>query len=94
MTSGPDMRVPVRSSRDAIPFTLRVVAGWSWRILGVLLLAAAVVALIARLKVMFVALFVALLITALLQPALARLVRLRCLGLWRSRWCSWSGLPR
>ena len=77
MTSGPDMRVPVRSSRDAIPFTLRVVAGWSWRILGVLLLAAAVVALIARLKVMFVALFVALLITALLQPALARLVRLR-----------------
>jgi predicted PurR-regulated permease PerM len=77
VTSGPDTRVPVRSSRDAIPFTLRVVAGWSWRILVVLLLAAAVVALIARLKVMFVAVFVALLITALLQPPLARLVRLR-----------------
>ena len=67
----------MRSSREAIPFTLRVVAGWSWRILGVLLLVAALLALVAWLKVMFVALFVALLLTALLQPPLARLVRLR-----------------
>lgn len=61
--------------RENVPDGLRTVAGWSWRILVVLLLVAATVALIARLQVLFVALFVALLVTALLQPAAARLVR-------------------
>ncbi len=61
--------------RENVPDGLRTVAGWSWRILVVLLLAAATVALIARLQMLFVALFVALLVTALIQPAAARLVR-------------------
>ena len=45
-------------------------AAWSWRILVVLALAAAVTAVVVRLQVLFIALFVALLATALLQPVL------------------------
>lgn len=61
---------------DPVPRGLRVVAGWSWRILVVLALATALVLVIARLQVLFVALFVALLITALLQPGATRLRRM------------------
>ena len=60
---------------EAVPAGLRTVAGWSWRILVILLLAAALIAVIARLEVLFVALFVALLITSLLQPGAAGLRR-------------------
>jgi putative heme transporter len=58
-----------------VPRALRTAAAWSWRILVVLLLAAAVVALIVRLELLFVAVFVALLGTALLEPGAARLRR-------------------
>jgi predicted PurR-regulated permease PerM len=61
---------------EAVPAGLRTVAGWAWRILVILLLAAALIAVIARLEVLFVALFVALLITSLLQPGAAALRRL------------------
>lgn len=57
--------------REAVPAGLRTVAGWAWRILVILLLATALIAVIARLQVLFVALFVALLITSLLQPGAA-----------------------
>ncbi len=53
-----------------VPAGLRVTAAWSWRILVVLALAAAVTAVVVRLQVLFIALFVALLATALLQPVL------------------------
>jgi predicted PurR-regulated permease PerM len=67
-------------AREAVPAGLRTVAGWSWRILVILLLAAALIAVIARLQVLFVALFVALLITSLLQPAADALRRWRVPG--------------
>ena len=60
---------------EAVPAGLRTVAAWSWRILVILLLAAALIAVIARLEVLFVALFVALLVTSLLQPGAAWLRR-------------------
>jgi putative heme transporter len=53
-----------------VPRGLSIVAAWSWRILVVLALAAAVIAVIVRLEVLFIALFVALLATALLQPGM------------------------
>jgi predicted PurR-regulated permease PerM len=64
------------AAQEAVPAALRTVAGWSWRILVILLLCAALIAVIARLEVLFVALFVALLITSLLQPGAAALRRM------------------
>jgi predicted PurR-regulated permease PerM len=61
--------------RDRVPEGLRTAAAWSWRLLVILALAAVVVFVIVRLEVLFVALFVALLITALLMPAANRLRR-------------------
>jgi predicted PurR-regulated permease PerM len=58
-----------------VPRGLRVVAGWSWRILVVLGLVVACITVIVRLEVLFVALFVALLATALLQPGMDLLRR-------------------
>ena len=58
-----------------VPAGLRVTAAWSWRILVVLALAAAITAVVVRLQVLFIALFVALLATALLQPVLRALRR-------------------
>lgn len=58
-----------------VPRGLSIVAAWSWRILVVLALAAACVAVVARLQVLFIALFVALLVTALLQPGMDLLRR-------------------
>ncbi len=54
-----------------VPAGLRRVAAWSWRLLVVLALASVVLLLVARLEVLFVALFVALLLTSMLQPAAA-----------------------
>jgi len=60
---------------DRVPVGLRTTAAWSWRILVILALAVVVLVVVARLHVVFVALFVAMLATALLQPAVARLRR-------------------
>jgi predicted PurR-regulated permease PerM len=59
------------AARDEVtyPAGLRRVAGWSWRLLVILGAAAAVLVLVARLEVLFVALFVAMLLTSLLAPA-------------------------
>ncbi len=60
-----------------VPLSLRVAAAWSWRVLVVGLAVSALVALILRLQLVAVALFVGLFITALLSPMHARLVRWR-----------------
>jgi predicted PurR-regulated permease PerM len=58
---------------DRVPSGLRTAAAWSWRLLVVLSLVAVVLVIVARLQMLFVALFVALLLTALLEPAARRL---------------------
>lgn len=60
-----------------VPLSLRVAAAWSWRVLVVGLAVSALVALVLRLQLVAVALFVGLFITALLTPMHARLVRWR-----------------
>ena len=51
-----------------VPRALRTVAAWSWRILVIIGLAVVVLYLVVRLEVLFVAIFVALLLTSLLHP--------------------------
>ncbi len=58
-----------------VPLSLRVAAAWSWRILVVAAAVAALAVAVARLQFVALALFVALLLTAFLAPAHARLVR-------------------
>ena len=58
-----------RQVGDGVPQGLRTVAGWSWRILVILGLIVVGGVVAARLEVLFVAIFVALLATALLEPA-------------------------
>lgn len=58
-----------------VPAGLRIAAAWSWRILVVLLLVSVVAVVVVNLKVLFVALFAALLVTALVHPATERLQR-------------------
>lgn len=60
-------------SRERVPAALATAAGWAWRILVVLMLCAALLVVVVRLQVLFVSLFVALMITALLAPATAKL---------------------
>lgn len=72
-------RVPAMTDHpmsEAVPRGLRTVAGWSWRLLVILALAATVLVVVARLEVLFVALFVALLVASLLEPGARRLRRL------------------
>ncbi|HEX6887134.1 MAG TPA: AI-2E family transporter [Candidatus Nanopelagicales bacterium] len=64
---------PATVGADRVPEGLRTVAGWSWRLLVILALAAVVILVVARLQVLFVAVFVALLLTALLEPPARRL---------------------
>ncbi|MCU0302341.1 MAG: AI-2E family transporter [Candidatus Nanopelagicales bacterium] len=66
---------PPAAEGDRVPDALRTAAAWSWRILVVLALGAVVLLVTARLQVLFVALFVALLLTALLEPPARRLRR-------------------
>lgn len=58
-----------RTTQDRVPQGLQTAAAWSWRILVVLGVAVAAGLVVIRLEVLFVALFVALLVTALLAPA-------------------------
>lgn len=56
-----------------VPGALRTAAAWSWRILVVLALSGTLVFLVIRLQVLFVAIFVAFLATAVLAPIALRL---------------------
>lgn len=54
---------------DDVPEGLRRTAAWAWRLLVILILGSAALLAVAQLQTLFVALFVALLLTALLHPA-------------------------
>lgn len=62
---------------DAVPITLRIAAEWSWRLVVIGLAVAVTIWLIAQVSLIFVSLFVALLLTALLQPAMSWQLRVR-----------------
>lgn len=61
----------------AVPWGVRLAAEWSWRLIVIATAVLAAVLLVARLRVLGVALFVAVLATALLAPAAQRLSRTR-----------------
>ncbi|MEP7765144.1 AI-2E family transporter [Sanguibacter sp. 25GB23B1] len=63
-------------STDLVPRSIQSVAAWSWRLVAIVLGAACVVWLVSYLKVLVVAVAVALLLTVLLQP-FARVLRTR-----------------
>jgi predicted PurR-regulated permease PerM len=60
-----------------VPWGVRLAAEWSWRLLVVAAAVGATVLLVARLRVLGIALFVAVLVSALLAPAVERLARTR-----------------
>ncbi|WP_348619442.1 AI-2E family transporter [Sanguibacter sp. 26GB23] len=66
----------VPRSTDLVPRSIQSVAAWSWRLVAIVLGAACVVWLVSYLKVLVVAVAVALLLTVLLQP-FARVLRTR-----------------
>jgi predicted PurR-regulated permease PerM len=68
----PDDDVP--GADEHVPLGLRVAAAWSWRVLVVVAAVAVVVLAVARLQLLTLAIFVALLLTALLSPLHRRLV--------------------
>src|SRR5207344_557780 len=57
-----------------VPLGLRIAAAWSWRVLVVGSAAAVVVFAVARLQLLTLAIFIALLLTALLTPLHQRLL--------------------
>jgi putative heme transporter len=72
----PDAAVrPPSPDRAEIPHGLRLAAGWSWRLLMLAVGAAVVLWLVGRLKSVLIPLAIALLLTALLSPAMKRLRR-------------------
>ena len=80
MTS--EQRAPSTGGRDdeEVPRAVRVAAAWAWRLLVVSAAVVAVVLMVNRLKPLFLSLFIALLLAALLSPAVRgvqRLVRSR-----------------
>ncbi|MDU3274859.1 MAG: AI-2E family transporter, partial [Varibaculum cambriense] len=58
------------SEEEAVPFTLRVAADWSWRLLVVGLAFGAFIFVVAKFKVIMVPVAVALLLAVLLEPVL------------------------
>lgn len=66
----------VPRSTDLVPRSIQAAASWSWRLVAIVLGAACVVWLVSYLKVLVVAVAVALLLTVLLQP-FARVLRTR-----------------
>jgi len=58
-----------------LPHALRLAAGWSWRMLVIVAAAAVVLWLVGRLRLVLVPLAIALLLSALLTPAVQRLRR-------------------
>lgn len=62
---------------DDVPWAVQVAAAWSWRLLVVAAAVGVAVALVAQLRLLGISLFVALLLTALLEPSVARLAGTR-----------------
>jgi len=72
-----DVRTPpaVGPDESEFPHGLRLAAGWSWRLLGIVAAAAVVLWLVARLRLVLIPLAIALLLAALLTPAVGWLRR-------------------
>lgn len=81
-------REPRRSSptpeRSSVPHGVRAASEWSWRLLTVIALAAVVCYLVVVFTDIVVPLFVALLVSALLQPTVSSLIR--------HRWPKWLAI--
>ncbi len=72
------------SSRSTVPPGVRAASEWAWRLVGIALLAAIIVYLVVQFHEIVIALLVALLVTALLQPTVAFLVS--------RRWPKWLAI--
>lgn len=66
---------PVGPDQAELPHGLRLAAGWSWRMLVIVAAAAVVLWLVGRLRLVLIPLAIALLLAALLTPAVQRLRR-------------------
>lgn len=66
---------PVGPDQAELPHGLRLAAGWSWRMLVIVAAAAVVLWLVGRLRSVLIPLAIALLLAALLTPAVQRLRR-------------------
>ncbi len=80
--SGPRGRS--RSGDDSVPLGMRIAGAWSWRILVVLAVLAALVFLIIQLRLLIIPLLVAVVLSALLVPFKNFLVR--------HRWPRWAAI--
>jgi putative heme transporter len=77
--SQPVLVHPSTVSRDDadIPHDLRIAAAWSWRLLVIGLLGVAVILVVGRLRLVLIPLAIALLLSALLSPAVGWLLQAR-----------------
>ena len=65
---------PEPGGRSAVPPPVRAASEWAWRLLGIIALAAVVIWLVIQFHEIVIALLVALLVSALLQPTVAFLL--------------------
>lgn len=70
---------PSTSSRDDadVPHGLRIAAAWSWRLIVIGVVAWSLITVVARIRIVIIPLVVALLLSALLAPAVGWLLRAR-----------------
>lgn len=75
----PDHRHPSTTSLDdaGVPRGLRIAAAWAWRLIVIGIVGWAVIQVIARIKIVVIPLVIALLLAALLAPAVRWLLRAR-----------------
>jgi putative heme transporter len=66
---------PVRSDDSFLPTGLRIAGAWAWRLVGILLVAYGLIAVIGALRIVVIPVVVAMLLAALLEPAAALLRR-------------------
>ncbi|MGO3886233.1 MAG: AI-2E family transporter, partial [Mycetocola sp.] len=71
----PSTTVTNAQIEESIPPGVRIAGAWSWRLLLVIAVVAIVILLIAQLRLIVIPLFIALLLTSLLHPALLVLIR-------------------
>lgn len=73
----PEAPPPRPQPADAVPWAVRVAAAWSWRIVLIGVVVTGLLYLLARFRLVTLPVFVALLLTALMQPAVHGVTRLR-----------------
>ena len=93
MTVAPRLRDPAEAEAVArannapelqVPWSVRVFAAWSWRVILILALLAIVVLLLVQLKNVVIPILVAVVLTVLAQPISSFLERKLRLGYWVS----------